>query len=763
MAPNNDRVTTMAAAPPAPPTSGAPPASGARAPGGTTSVGAASPALSAPPAPPASAVALLRRARADGRSALDEWESKSLLAAYGIPVPAGALVKNEAEAVAVAERLGGTLAMKAVGSVIHHKTEGGLVVLRVCGSEAVAETYRLLEERAGGALEAVLVERMVAGDRELLIGMKRDPVFGPVVAFGLGGVLTEVLGDIALGLVPMEEADAAELPDLIRSTKLLGAFRGSPPVDRTELVNAIQALARIALDFPEISEIDVNPLLVEGSRPVAADALVILAAEPAAIAVKRTFVPDLGAVLAPDSVAIIGASDDIRKWGGSALRNLLDGGYGGTIYPVNPRGGVFFGVQAYPSVADLPEAPDLALLAVGVKQVKGVLEECGQRGVRAAVVLTAGFSETGKEGAELECEITDSATRYGLTLIGPNCMGLLSNDRRLHATGLVALHPPAGKLSFISQSGSIGPTVISICERRGVGLEKFISVGNEAMVSAFDVLDYLRDDPGTECVMMYLEGIDDGLLFLEVARRTTARKPVVVLRGGLTELGSKAAASHTGALAGSAAVFRAAARQAGVVTCGTTQELVDLGACLAYLPMPRGRRVAIMTNGGGPGVLGADEVALNGLALAVLPPDLVAALDELLPPFWSRRNPLDLVAAGFGEVGLRALELVTRCNEVDAVMALNFLGIPSTGDDEREKLVDGEFEGFTPWESQFLERVVELMKETEKPIVNVPDHPVHASLSAFSGRYAPMVLSSPRAAARAIDKMAWCGARGRGR
>jgi hypothetical protein len=199
-----------------------------------------------------------------------------------------------------------------------------------------------------------------------------------------------------------------------------------------------------------------------------------------------------------------------------------------------------------------------------------------------------------------------------------------------------------------------------------------------------------------------------------------------------------------------------------VVTCGTTQELVDLGACLAYLPLPKGRRVAILTNGGGPGVLGADEVALNGLELAALPPDLVAALDELLPPFWSKRNPLDLVAAGFGDVGLRALELVTRCETVDSVMALNFLGIPSTGDDEREKLVNGEFEGFNAWEVEFLDRVAMLMQETGKPIINVPDHPVHAALSMFQGRWAPVVLSSPRAAAQAIDRMAWYGARSGG-
>ena len=704
--------------------------------------------------PPSAAVALVRDALAAGLPALDEWRSKQLLAAYGVSVPTGVLVTSEAEALEAACRIGGRVAMKAVGASILHKTEAGLVQLRVPAgdADAVAESYRLIARRAGDTLEGVLVEEMLDGDRELLAGLKRDPVFGPVVAFGLGGVLTEVLGDVALAVPPLDARDIAELPDLIRTKKLLGPFRGAPAVDRTQLEIVIQALARIAMDLPEVSEIDINPLLVTGDRPVAADALVILDPRTAAAPMAHPFKPDLRAVLAPDSVAIVGASDDTRKWGGSALRNILDGGYTGTIYPVNPRGGVFFGVQAYPSLADLPEAPDLALLAVGGAQVKGVLEECGRRGVRAAVVLTAGFSETGADGAALEREIIGTATQYGITLIGPNCMGLMSNQKRLHATGFVALHPPAGKLSFISQSGSMGPAVINTCERRGIGIDKFISVGNEAMVSAFDVLDYLCDDPATECVTLYLEGIDDGRHFLRAARRTTSRKPVVVLRGGLTEFGGKAAASHTGALAGSAAVFQAAARQSGVVTCGTTQELVDIGACLAYLPLPRGRRIAILTNGGGPGVLAADEVATNGLELADLTPDLVAALDEMLPLFWSKRNPLDLVAAGFGDVGLRALELVTRCDTVDAVLSLNFLGVPSTAE-SREKLASGEFEGFTPWESVLLEKTAGLMEETGKPIINVPDHPVHGSSPATGARYVPIVLASSRAAARALAKM----------
>lgn len=705
---------------------------------------------------------MVRHAVASGAGALDEWEAKLLLASYGVPVPDGALATSEAEAVAAAERLGGRLAMKAVGSGVHHKTETGLVVLGVSGADMVAGTFRLLQQRVGEALEGVLVEKMIAGNRELLVGLKRDPVFGPVVVFGLGGVLTEVLGDIALALVPPSARDVAELPDLIRSKQILGPFRGAPPVDRLALSKVIEAIARMAVDFPEIVEIDVNPLLIEGDSPVAADALVILGGEHRGGAVGevrsagkgRGFVPDLRAVLTPESVAIVGASDDLRKWGGSALRNLLDGGYEGTIYPVNPRGGVFFGLKAYTSIAEVPEAPDVALMAVGGQQVKGVLEECGRRGVRAAVVLAAGFSETGAEGAALEREILETALRYGVTLIGPNCMGLMSNEKSFHATGFAALHPPKGRLSFISQSGSLGPGVVSTCESRGIGVEKFVSVGNEAQVSAFDVLDHLCDDPATECVMMYLEGIEDGAHFVESTRQTTVRKPAVVLRGGLTEAGGKAAASHTGALAGSAEVFRAAARQSGVLVCGTVDELVDLGACLAYLPLPRGRRVAILTNGGGPGVLATDEVASSGLELAELPASLVQTLDELLPSFWSKRNPLDLVAAGFGDVGLRVVEHVARCDAVDALVALNFLGVPNTSDEERERRPGGEFEDFSTWERSFLELCVTLMEETGKPIINVPDHPVRGVPPRGAGHSA-VILSSPRAAARTLDGMAW--------
>lgn len=703
----------------------------------------------------AAAADWIAEAVASGASALDEWRSKRLFSAYGIPVPEGGLAHSEAEAVAVAGRIGGRVVMKGMGRDFHHKTEAGLVVLGVEGAEAVAETYRLLAERGGSGLEAVLVEQMISSNRELIVGMKRDPIFGPVVAFGLGGILTEVLGDVVLGVAPLSDQEAAELPSLIKAKKMLGAFRGYPPVDTAALAKIIQAVGQMALDHPEIAEIDVNPVLVQGDQPIAADALVILAEGGAEEKQPSSFVPDFRALLAPRSMVLVGASGDVSKWGGSAFKNILDGGYTGRLYAVNPKGGEVFGRQAYTSVEELPEAPDLALLAVGGGQVAPMLEACGRKGIKAAIAIAAGFSETGAAGAEAEREIARTATEGGVTLMGPNCMGMISNEVSLHAVGFVQLHPPRGTLSFISQSGNMGTTVSNNCQRRGIGIDKFASVGNEAQIGAIDIIEHLRDDPNTTCVMAYIEGVDDGRRFMEAARRVTAAKPVVVLRTGLTEFGRKAAASHTGAMAGSAAVWEAAARQTGVVTCTSPDEVVDLGTCLAYLPLPVGRRVAIITQGGGAGVIAADEAARHGLELAELPAELYASFDPLLPPFWSKQNPLDTVASAGGDVMPKIVTGVAQCDAVDAIIMMSVLGIPTSAGGEREVSAHGDFVGLTPWEDGLLALIADLMEKTGKPIINVPDMPIRGSVFDYGRRYRPIVLSSARAAALALDRMEW--------
>jgi acyl-CoA synthetase (NDP forming) len=701
---------------------------------------------------------IVEKALAAGRPALDEAAAKQVLAAYGVPVPAGDLVHSASEAADLAASLGVPVAMKAVGALIQHKTETRLVVLDLRTPAEVADAYTALAERAGDALEAVLVEEMVAGSREFMVGMKRDAAFGPVVAFGLGGTMTEVFRDIALAISPSAEGDVSELPDLIRGKALLGAFRGQPAVDRAALAAVMEAVAQIAADHPRIAEIDVNPLLIRAGDPVAADALMVLSAAAPEPRPERAFAPDLDAVLAPKSVAIVGASDNVTRWGGSALQNILAGGYEGAIYPVNPKGGEFFGLSVSTSIEEVPAPPDLALLAVGAAQLGGVVAQCGGAGVRAAVAIAAGFSETGSEGEEAERVLAQAAADAGVTLIGPNCMGIIANATRLHATGFIALHPRPGKIAIVSQSGNLGVQLSALADRRDLGVRCFIGVGNEAQVSAVDVLEYLAHDDGTSCVLAYLEGIDDGRHLFDVARATSLEKPVVVLRGGLTDSGGKAAASHTGAMAGSAAVYEAAARQAGLVTCTSVQEALDLTTALANLPLPKGRRVAVVTNGGGAGVLAADEMARQGLTLVDPSAQLLAELDEILPPFWSRRNPFDMVATAGGDVGPKVVAAVTRCPDVDAVVVLSVLGVPNTGDEVRAQSATGDYDDFSLWEKNYLDGVAALMAETGKPIINVPDLPIRRALHTGDHPYAPIVLATPRAAALVVERMAGYGA-----
>jgi len=712
------------------------------------------------------AAAVVAAAVAQGHNALDERQAKELLAAYGIAVPEGGVGRDEDEAAGIAGRLDGPVVVKATGAHITHKTESGLVALNLSGEDAVRTAARSLLARTEGQDARLLVERMVRGDREFMIGMKRDASYGPVVIFGIGGIFAEAHRDITLGVTPLEDRDIEGMLEGIRASALLDAFRGMPPVDRVSLAAAIRALARIAEDHPAVAEIDVNPLIVEGATPVAADALVIL--DPAvgrdgsASIPRITSTPDLSPLFAPRSVAVVGASNDPLKWGGSLMHNLINGGFAGPIYPVNGRGGTVFGLPAFSSIAELPEVPDLALVAVGAAHVNGVIEQCGERGIPVALVVAAGFSEAGEAGIAAEAALVKTARDAGVTLIGPNCMGLLSTHSRLHAVGFLELRPQAGGLSIISQSGNIGVQLVTRAERRGVGIDKYVTVGNQASTSALDVLDALGDDPETAAVLVYLEEIGDGRRFIDVLRRITRKKPVVVLPGGMTDYGRRAAASHTGAMAGSTDVFLAATRQSGCLVRTGPDESLDLALCLSALPLPAGRRVAVVTLGGGWGVLAADELARNDLELAALEPHVLAALDEILPGYWCRSNPVDLVAAVGPDLAASTVTMLAESDAVDAVVVLGILRSPSTGWTSDDAAAAGVPGGpgrgsFNAAEQAFLERVTELMESTGKPIINVPLRPLDAATFAGGRRHDPVILYSPVAAVRALAAMAWYG------
>jgi len=730
---------------------------------------------------------VILNALAADRIALNERDAKLLLAAYDIPTPAGTVVHTAQDAARAAEALGRQAVLKGLGPDIQHKSDTGLIELGVRDAPAARAAYhRIMDRGAGRVEEGVLVEEWVPHERELLVGMRRDEQFGPVIAFGLGGIFTEAVADIAFALAPLDKADCRALTSGLRAQRLLGPLRGLPRVDMDELERIIQAIAEMAADHPEIAEIDVNPLLVSGTDLVAADALVILA-PPGDFHVESGTSGSghgagrqlhLDAVFTPRSVAVVGASDDATKWGGSVMSNLLDGGFAGTVSAINPRGGTIFGVPAYAELDELPQTPDLVIAALGGAHAAAIVKECGRHGVPAAIVIAAGFGEAGEEGAALQRELTRAAADSAVTLVGPNCMGVLCTSSHLSAVGFVTLRPEAGPLSVISQSGNIGTQLLMTAERRGVGVEKYVSSGNQAMTDANDLLEYMASDPQTGVVAMYLEGMTDGRRFYELARATTPHKPLIVMRGGLSALGRRAASSHTGALAGSAEVFKAAARQAGVITTSDPDEALDVASLLAYQPLPAGRRVAVVTLGGGWGVLTADALAENGLQLAELPPDVLAAVDHLLPPFWSRGNPIDLVATVAHGVPERVIELVADSNAVDAVITLALVGSPSSGRPGQARSPgdggryggSGSVPGFSPTptpeaggpftelnerETALLQHIAAVMERIGKPIVSVPLCPLRRSVFPGLGRYAPVLLPSPSAAVRALARATW--------
>ncbi|NLO27007.1 MAG: CoA-binding protein [Actinobacteria bacterium] len=742
--------------------------------------------------------AFIEQALASGAEVMDEDVGKQFFAAYGIEVPKGGTVTSVDAAVKLAVKIGFPVVMKGVTPTIQHKTDAGLVLLRISDETEVREAYRTLESRAataGAALDGVLVEHMVQGKREFVVGLVRDLLFGPVVMFGLGGIFTEALKDVAFAVAPVSEDDACELMDEIDAKVLLDSFRGEPAVDRTALARIIMAVGQMAEDHPEIREIDVNPLLIDGETPVAVDALIAVG-EPVPVSTRPPAdMSRLNSLVAPGDVAVVGASADTGKWGGMITANLILGGYPGPIYLVNPRGGEILGLPVYPSITDLPETPDLVVIAVPAALVNGVMEECGRKGVEAVVVVSAGFSEVGPEGKALEDEMVAIAEKYDMALVGPNCMGVISAHQKVYGTGFMLVRPDPGGASMVSQSGNLGLQLLVSADKRKGGVGKFIGVGNEAMIDAVDFINYLHSDPQTNTIVAYMEGFDDGRRLLEVARETTPDKPVVVLRGGMSDYGKKAAASHTGALTSSTAVFEAAARQSGLIVVTDPDEFMDLTFALSYMPLPAGRRVAVATLGGGWGVLVSDEIARCGLRLAELSPEVLESLDRILPPFWSRSNPVDMVATVVPGVPEEVVEILVASDQIDAVIVMGVVGSMSeshraideiealkagrgriegrvTGEDgDRAKDgVGGETESdacpdfekvelaLSEREFSFIHQNAALMDHYCKPVVNISQRPMTQAIFSAGGRYASFVLPSPLRGVRILGKMADYGA-----
>jgi acetyl coenzyme A synthetase (ADP forming)-like protein len=591
--------------------------------------------------------AVLDEVRAAGRDSLTAPEGKRVCDAYGIPTPQEGLATSADDAAKLVEEIGGKVVAKIVSPDILHKTEAGGVIVGVSGADEARAAYDTIianakAYKADASITGVQIQEMVGGGQEVIVGATTDGTFGKIVAFGLGGVLVEVLKDVTFRLAPVDEAEAKSMVTGIKAAEVLQGARGAEPADLDALADVISKVSQLVTDFPEISEFDLNPVFASASGAVAADVRILLETEERVQPVQHSqedILTAMNRLMNPRSVAVIGASDQAGKIGNSVMKNLINGGYAGEIYPINPKADEIQGRTAYKSITDVPGEVDVAVFAVPAKFVPAALTECGKKGVTAAVMIPSGFAETGN--VELQREVVGIANEYGIRMLGPNIYGYYYTPQNLCAT-FCTPYDVKGGVALTSQSGGIGMAILGFARTTKMGVSAIVGLGNKSDVDEDDLLTFFEHDDNTQCVAMHLEDLKDGRAFVETAKRMTKKKPVVVLKAGRTDMGARAASSHTGALAGDDKVYDDILRQAGVVRAPGLNEMLEYARGLPLMPTPKGENVVIITGAGGSGVLLSDACVAEGLTLMDIPPDLDEAFRAFIPPFGAAGNPIDI-------------------------------------------------------------------------------------------------------------------------
>ncbi|MET9629601.1 acetate--CoA ligase family protein [Lentzea sp. NPDC006480] len=593
---------------------------------------------------------VLAKVRAEGRSSLTAPEGKRVCDAYGIATPAEALAKSSEGAVAFAEEIGYPVVLKIVSPDILHKTEAGGVLVGLKNAAEVAEGYRTIihnarNYKADADITGVQVQQQLPTGNEVhevIVGATTDETFGKIVAFGLGGILVEVLKDVTFRLAPTSNSEALSMVNGIAAAEILRGVRGAQGVDAHKLADLIHRVSDLVTDFPQLAEVDLNPVLATPSGATAVDVRILVdenaAKEPHRFT-QDEILASMNRIMKPAAVAVIGASNEEGKIGNSVMRNLVNGGYQGEIYPINPKADEIGDRKAFASIADVPGDVDVAVFAIPAKFVPAALEEVGKKGVAGAIMIPSGFGETGN--IELQNEIVEIARKHGVRILGPNIYGYYYTPENLSAT-FCTPYDVKGGVALSSQSGGIGMAILGFSRSAGMGVSAIVGVGNKADIDEDDLLTFFEQDPNTQLVAMHLEDLKDGRSFAETAKRVSEKKPVVVLKAGRTDQGAKAASSHTGALAGNDRVYDDILKQSGVIRAPGLNDLLEYARGIPLLATPKGENVVIITGAGGSGVLLSDACVDNGLSLMTIPDDLDAAFRKFIPPFGAAGNPVDI-------------------------------------------------------------------------------------------------------------------------
>src|SRR5487761_944893 len=590
---------------------------------------------------------ILDAVKAEKRTSLTAPEGKLVCDAYGIAVPGEGVATSAIDAGTLAAGMGFPVVMKIVSPDILHKTEAGGVVVGVKTASEAETSYESIlanarKYKADARIEGVQVQQMLTEGTEVIVGSITDGSFGKLVAFGLGGVLVEVLKDITFRLAPASKEDALSMLDGIQAHDMLKGVRGGDPVSRDALADIIVKVSRLGSDFPEIVELDLNPVFATNKDAIAADVRIVVDFDykprPAPRSTEE-IVTAMNRIMQPKAVAVIGASAEDGKIGNSVMKNLINGGYEGNIYQVHPSASEILGRKVYKSVLDVPGEIDVAVFCIPAKFVAAALTQVGEKKIPGAVLIPSGFAETGNVAGQKE--IQEIGRKYNVRLMGPNIYGYYYTPMNLCAT-FCTPYDYKGGAALSSQSGGIGMAIIGFSRSAKMGVSAIVGLGNKCDLDEDDLLTFFEQDDNTKVIAMHLEDLKDGRSFADVAKRVSKKKPIVVLKAGRTAAGAKAAGSHTGALAGNDKIYDDVLRQSGVIRAPGLRDMLDYARGLQKLPTPKGENVVIITGAGGSGVLLSDACVDNGLHLMKMPADLDAAFRKFIPPFGAAGTPVDI-------------------------------------------------------------------------------------------------------------------------
>jgi 3-hydroxypropionyl-CoA synthetase (ADP-forming) len=608
---------------------------------------------------------------------ITEESSKEILSEYGIKVPQYALVTSADEAIKRSREIGFPLVAKIVSADILHKTDVGGVKVGLSSEDDVKKTfddmyYRLKEKYD---VKGVLLEKMVPNGVELIIGLQNDSQFGPSIMVGLGGIYTELFKDVSFRVLPITKNDASKMLESLRGKDILKGFRGSKPINMDMLSEAIVNIGTLGVDLAgKYESIDFNPVVVYPESYFVVDAKIILKEKSSDAAISNAN-PDsshMDLFFNAKSVALIGASPEPGKIGNSVMESLVKHDYKGKVYPVNAKGySEIMGVKAYKNLLDVQDPIDVVIVTVDLKFVPDLLIECGKKNIHNMVIISGGGKELGGERAAIEKRIQDLSRELNIRIIGPNCIGIFNGENRLDCAfqgHLRMLRPKQGNVAFLSQSGTVGIAFMETSD--AFGLSKMISYGNRSDVDEADMIHYLAQDPNTNVIGLYVEGLGDGRKFMNAAKKVIKeyQKPIVVFKNGRSTKGAKQAASHTGSLGGSFAVISGAFEQTGIISLDSYEELTSALKALTWQPVPKGNKIAMVTNGAGPIIAAIDNFERLNLELAQLSDQTMKSFRDHYPATYVIGNPCDVTGSASADDYRFAIQSFLDDTNVDIVM-----------------------------------------------------------------------------------------------